>query len=133
MAAMLVAELDRHAGLTLTQCEKLEPLAQRAIDEYLPDIANYTDRNSGIDFRMLMLLLTGAPTDQVQGILTPDQYGKWQQLTADYRGWWQSIEQNHRTRTAQGAPPQQPVGPGGLRFEGGGRIIIRGGGNVIIK
>ncbi len=127
LAQMLVAELDRQVGLTLTQCEKLEPLAMNSINDFLPDMSNYVDRNSGIDFRMLLLMLSGAPQNEVQGILTPDQYGKWQQVTADYRGWWQSIEQNHRTRMGNGGvAPQQRQG--GLIIQGGGRIIINGGG-----
>lgn len=119
LAQMLVAELDRQIGLTLTQCEKLEPLAAKALEDYLPDMANYMDRNSGIDFRMLMLMLSGVPAEESQAVLTPDQYGKWQQLTADFRGWWQSIEQNHRARAGASKPD--------------GRIILPPGGNVIIK
>lgn len=129
LAQMLVAELDRQVGLTLTQSEKLEPLAMQSLNDYLPDMSNYVDRNSGIDFRMLLLMLSGAPQNEVQGVLTPDQYGKWQQVTADYRGWWQSIEQNHRTRLSTGGTqPQQKQN--GLILQGGGRIIINGGGLI---
>lgn len=127
LAQMLVAELDRQVGLTLTQCEKLEPLAMTALQDYLPDMSNYMDRNSGIDFRMLMLLLSGVPQAETQAVLTPDQYGKWQQLTADFRGWWQSIEQNHRARANTGKADGRMVLP-----QQGGRVIINGG-NVIIK
>jgi hypothetical protein len=132
LAQMLVAELDRQIGLTLTQCEKLEPLATQSLADFLPDMSNYVDRNSGIDFRMLLLMISGAPQNEVQAILTPDQYGKWQQITADYRGWWQSIEQNHRTRVGNGgvSPPQQP---GGLIIQGGGGLIINGGGRIILN
>lgn len=126
LAQMLVAELDRQVGLTLTQCEKLEPMAMRALQDYLPDMANYMDRNSGIDFRMLMLMLSGVPQADTQAVMTPDQYGKWQQLTADFRGWWQSIEQNHRAR-ANAAKPD-----GRIILPQGGRVIINGG-NVIIN
>jgi hypothetical protein len=130
MAQMLVAEMDRQVGLTLTQCEKLEPLAQKALTDYLPDMSNYVDRNSGIDFRMLLLMLSGVSENDIAGVITPEQFGKWQQLTADYRGWWQSIEQNHRARMANGGQAPQP---GGIRVQGGGRVIINGGGGVIIK
>ena len=132
LAQMLVAELDRQVGLTLTQCEKIEPLALKALADYLPDMANYVDRNSGIDFRMLLLLLSGVPESDTQAVLTPDQYGKWQMLTADFRGWWQSIEQNHRARMNNGGQNPQ-VNGGALRINGGGRVIINGGGGVIIK
>ena len=123
MAQMLVAEMDRQVGLTLTQCEKLEPLAQKALTDYLPDMSNYVDRNSGIDFRMLLLMLSGVSENDIAGVITPEQFGKWQQLTADYRGWWQSIEQNHRARMNNGGQPVQQ----------GGRIFINGGGGVIIR
>ena len=126
LAQMLVAELDRQVGLTLTQCEKLEPMAVRALEDYLPDMSNYMDRNSGIDFRMLMLMLSGVPQADTQGVLTPDQYGKWQQLTADFRGWWQSIEQNHRARANTGKTE------GHINLQQGGRVIINGG-NIILN
>lgn len=130
LAQMLVAEMDRQVGMTLTQCEKLEPLAQKALTDYLPDMSNYVDRNSGIDFRMLLLMLSGVSENDIAGVITPEQFGKWQQLTADYRGWWQSIEQNHRARMANGGQNQPQ---GGARVLNGGRIIINGGGGVIIK
>ncbi len=133
MAQMLVAELDRQTSLSLTQCEKLEPLVLKALEEYLPDMANYTDRNSGVDFRMLLLMLTGAPTEEVQAVLTPDQYGKWQQITADYRGWWQSIEQNHRTRMSNEGRQNQLQNSNGIIINGGGRVILQGGGVLQIK
>ena len=123
LAQMLVAEMDRQVGLTLTQCEKLEPLAQKALTDYLPDMSNYVDRNSGMDFRMLLLMLSGVSENDIANVITPEQFGKWQQLTADYRGWWQSIEQNHRARMNNGGQPVQQ----------GGRIFINGGGGVIIR
>ena len=123
LAQMLVAEMDRQVGLTLTQCEKLEPLAHKALTDYLPDMSNYVDRNTGMDFRMLLLMLSGVPENDIAGVITPEQFGKWQQLTADYRGWWQSIEQNHRARMNNGGQPVQQ----------GGRLFINGGGGVIIK
>lgn len=123
LAQMLVAEMDRQVGLTLTQCEKLEPLAQKALADYLPDMSNYVDRNSGMDFRMLLLMLSGVSENDIAGVITPEQFGKWQQLTADYRGWWQSIEQNHRARMNNGGQPVQQ----------GNRVFINGGGGVIIK
>lgn len=123
LAQMLVAEMDRQVGLTLTQCEKLEPLAHKALTDYLPDMSNYVDRNTGMDFRMLLLMLSGVPENDIAGVITPEQFGKWQQLTADYRGWWQSIEQNHRARMNSGGQPVQQ----------GGRVFINGGGGVIIK
>lgn len=123
LAQMLVAEMDRQVGLTLTQCEKLEPLAHKALTDYLPDMSNYVDRNTGMDFRMLLLMLSGVPENDIAGVITPEQFGKWQQLTADYRGWWQSIEQNHRARMNNGGQPVQQ----------GGRVFINGGGGVIIK
>lgn len=123
LAQMLVAEMDRQVGLTLTQCEKLEPLAHKALTEYLPDMSNYVDRNTGMDFRMLLLMLSGVPENDIAGVITPEQFGKWQQLTADYRGWWQSIEQNHRARMNNGGQPVQQ----------GGRVFINGGGGVIIR
>ena len=123
LAQMLVAEMDRQVGLTLTQCEKLEPLALKALADYLPDMSNYVDRNTGMDFRMLLLMLSGVPENDIAGVVTPEQFGKWQQLTADYRGWWQSIEQNHRARMNNGGQPVQQ----------GGRVFINGGGGVIIR
>jgi len=129
LAQMLVAELDRQVGLTLTQCEKLEPLAMRALEDYLPDMSNYMDRNSGIDFRMLMLMLSGVPETETQAVLLPDQYAKWQQLTADFRGWWQSIEQNHRTRVNASKPNGRITLPQGGN---GGKIILNQGG-IILK
>lgn len=96
--AVLMAELERRLGLTATQSDKLAPLAERTLMDYLPDMANYIDRSGGIDFRMLLLVLSGMNPAEAQAIITPSQWERWQQSTADYAGWWQGIEQQHRAR-----------------------------------
>jgi hypothetical protein len=96
--ALLMAELERRLGLTATQSDKLAPLAQHTLADYLPDMSNYIDRGSGIDFRMLMLVISGMDPTAAQAIITPAQWQRWQQITADYAGWWQGIEQQHRAR-----------------------------------
>ena len=122
LVAMLLAELDRQLGVTLTQAEKLEPLALAALSDYMPDMMNYIDRSNGIDLRMLLLMLSGIPEATLKTLLTEQQHTRWVQLTADYRGWWQSIEQNHRARINR---PAQ-VNPGGkMIFQNGGRVIVK--------
>ena len=146
VAKLLVAELDRQLGLTLTQCQKLEPMTTQAVHDYLPDMGSYIDRGNGIDFRMLLLLLNAVPQADTQAILTPTQYTKWNQVIADYRGWWQSVDQTHRTRIQNGGamPPSRKgtgmiIRGGRMPFLNGngairGPIIINGnGGNIILK
>ncbi len=137
ISKLLVAELDRQLDLTLTQCEKLEPLTNQAVTDYLPDMGAYIDRGNGIDFRMLLLMLKAVPQNDTQTILTPAQYDKWNQVTADYRGWWQGVEQSHHNRMQNGgiAPPTRHRSGNGLIINGGIRvpIIINGGGNIILK
>lgn len=96
--AVLMAELERRLGLTAAQSDKLAPLAERTLIDYLPDMANYIDRSGGIDFRMLLLVMSGMNPAEAQAIITPAQWERWQQSTADYAGWWQGIEQQHRAR-----------------------------------
>ncbi len=96
--AILMAELERRLGLTAHQSDKLAPLAERTLTDYLPDMSNYIDRGSGIDFRMLLLILSGMNPTEAQAIITPAQWQRWQEITNDYAGWWQGIEQQHRAR-----------------------------------
>ncbi len=133
VSKLLVAELDRQLGLTLTQCEKIEPLTTQAVRDYLPDMSAYIDRGNGIDFRMLLLLLNAVPQADTQTILTPSQYGKWNQVIADYRGWWQSVEQSHRSRIQSGGAQPLPKTGGGLIINGRRLPIIINGGNLILK
>lgn len=122
LVAMLLAELDRQLGVTLTQAEKLEPLALAALSDYMPDMMNYIDRSNGIDLRMLLLMLSGIPEATLKTLLTEPQHARWLQLTADYRGWWQSIEQNHRARISR---PAQANPGGKVNFQNGGRVILK--------
>jgi hypothetical protein len=122
LVAMLLAELDRQLGVTLTQAEKLEPLALAALSDYMPDMMNYIDRSNGIDLRMLLLMLSGIPEATLKTLLTEPQHARWLQLTADYRGWWQSIEQNHRARINR---PAQANPGGKVIFQNGGRVILK--------
>ena len=126
---LLVAEMDRQLDLTLTQCEKIEPAAAKLIHDYLPDMNSYLERGNGIDFRLLMTAFTGVPEPERQTLLTPEQTNKWLQLSADYRSWWQNIEQSHMQRMNSVPQPNgnrvaQPV------IINGGAIIIRGGGGI---
>ena len=127
---MLVAEMDRQLDLTLTQCEKLEPLTAKVIQEYLPDMNGFLERGNGIDFRLLLTTFAGVPDNERQGLLTSEQFAKWTQLTADYHSWWQNIEQAHRQRAGQAAPgggaPQQNI-----IIRGNGQVIINGGIRVL--
>lgn len=104
LAGLLVSEMERKLHLSVEQTDKLEPLLKRAFEDYLPDMGNYIDRNSGIDFRLLMLVIQGVPPETRQGILTPAQEAHLQTLTGDLTGWWQSIQQAHQRRLGIGRP-----------------------------
>ena len=104
LAGLLVSEMERKLHLSVEQTDKLEPLLKRAFEDYLPDMGNYIDRNSGIDFRLLMLVIQGVPPETRQGILTPAQEAHLQSLTGDLTGWWQSIQQAHHRRLGIGRP-----------------------------
>ncbi|MDB6116732.1 MAG: hypothetical protein JWO08_513, partial [Verrucomicrobiaceae bacterium] len=105
IAKLLVAEMDRQLDLTLSQCEKVEPLAVKAVRDYLPDMGMYLDRGNGIDFRLLLTAFTAVPDTERQTLLTQPQINKWLQATSDFRSLWQNIEQNHhqRVQTVGGA------------------------------
>ncbi|MFZ4593499.1 MAG: hypothetical protein ACOYOF_04530 [Verrucomicrobiaceae bacterium] len=122
LVVMLMAELDRQIGITLTQAEKIEPLAAAALADYMPDMMNYIDRSNGIDLRMLLLMLSGIPEATLTELIGPQQHERWMQITADYRGWWQSIEQNHRARINR---PSQVNPQGGVILQNGGRAILK--------
>ena len=127
---LLVAEMDRQLDLTLTQCEKIEPLATKAVQDYLPDMGMYLDRGNGIDFRLLLTAFSGVPDGERQGVLTPQQLNKWLQVTADFRSLWQNIEQNHMQRLQAGsnpAPKPDPNAPVIIRGRARVPIIINGG------
>jgi hypothetical protein len=105
LSAMLISEMEKKLSLTLPQTERLEPLLKKSFMDYLPDMGNYIDRNSGIDFRLLMLMANGIPGATRREILTDAQQAELQAVTADFSGWWQSILQNHQRRV--GNAPQQ--------------------------
>ena len=127
---LLVAEMDRQLDLTLTQCEKIEPLAAKAVQDYLPDMGMYLDRGNGIDFRLLLTAFSGVPDGERQGVLTPQQINKWLQVTADFRSLWQNIEQNHMQRLQSASNPAakpDPNAPVIIRGRARVPIIINGG------
>jgi len=138
IAKLLVAEMDRQLDLTLSQCEKVEPLAVKAVQDYLPDMGQYLDRGNGIDFRLLLTAFSAVPEAERSTLLTPQQTNKWLQVTADFRSLWQNIEQNHKQRLeAGGGGGGQPGKAAGafpliIRGNGGGRILINGGQRIII-
>lgn len=135
IAKLLVAEMDRQLDLTLLQCEKVEPLAVKAVQDYLPDMGMYLDRGNGMDFRLLLTAFSAVPDAERQTLLTPQQQNKWLQVTADFRSLWQNIEQNHMQRIQTGgAPANKAAGafPLIIRGNGGGRILINGGQRIII-
>lgn len=103
LSDLLVSEMERKLMLTPEQTQKLEPLLRQAFIDYLPDMGNYIDRNSGMDFRLLALVFNGVPETLRNEILTPQQQTLLMETTADFGGWWQSIQQNHQRRV--GANP----------------------------
>ncbi|MDB6138992.1 MAG: hypothetical protein JWO94_2064 [Verrucomicrobiaceae bacterium] len=134
---LLVAEMDRQLDLTLTQCEKVEPLAARVMRDYLPDMAMYMDRGNGIDFRLLLTAFSAVPDAERQTVLTQPQVNKWLQVTSDFRSLWQNIEQNHQQRMqASGGTVAKPPGPFPIIIRGNAArmpIIINGGGGIILR
>ena len=133
IARLLVAEMDQQLDLTLTQCEKIEPLVTKVVQDYLPDMSAFLDRGNGIDFRLLLTAFNGVPDAERQNILTGQQLNKWTQITMDYRSWWQNIEQSHQQRLQSGGGGQSSLnGNGSVILRGGNRarmpIIINGGG-----
>ena len=100
IAALLLAELERKLSLSGDQMEKLEPYLKQAFQDYLPDMSSYMDRGGGLDVRMLTLMVNAVSEPVQASILTADQMSQWRTLTADFSGWWQSIQQNHLRRTA---------------------------------
>jgi hypothetical protein len=107
VSALLLTELERKLSLSEAQSEKLEPLLQQAFTEYLPDMSNYIDCGSGMDIRMLLLLLNGVPEQEQRNILSKEQLEKWRGVTADYSGWWQNIIQNHQSRLSGSGNPNE--------------------------
>lgn len=98
LSDLLVSEMERKLMLTPDQTKSLEPLLRQAFIDYLPDMSNYIDRNSGMDFRLLALVFNGVPENERNRILTPQQQTLLMETTADFGGWWQSIQQNHTRR-----------------------------------
>ena len=132
IVAMLVAELDRQLDLTLSQCEKIEPVAAKVVKDYLVDMSSFLERGNGIDFRLLLTAFAGVPEPERQTLLNQEQAAKWMQITADYQSWWQNIERTHAQRL-QGNNGNQGANPAGaaIRINNGGQFIIRGGGGGI--
>lgn len=98
LSDLLVTEMERRLMLTADQTKALEPLLKQAFIDYLPDMSNYIDRNSGMDFRLLALVFNGVPETERNRVLTAQQQALLMETTADFGGWWQSIQQNHQRR-----------------------------------
>jgi hypothetical protein len=111
LAALLVSEMERRLSLSVEQTDKLDPLLKKAFEDYLPDMGNYLDRNSGMDFRLLSLVILGVPVEQRQAILSPGQEARLQEAAADMAGWWQSIQQAHERRISGKPMPKDPFAP----------------------
>lgn len=94
---MLLVGLDGVAALGTEQAEKLRPLAETAVKEYLPDLSRYYS-DQRVDFRMVLLFVSGMPQAEVKGILSGEQYKKWEEATSEYSGWWDGIARNHEAR-----------------------------------
>jgi hypothetical protein len=107
LSDLLVSEMERRLMLTAEQTLALEPLLRQAFIDYLPDMSNYIDRNSGMDFRLLALVFNGVPEGERTRILSAPQQTLLMEATADFGGWWQSIQQNHQRRTGGAKPPRK--------------------------
>ena len=104
LSNLLISEMERKLTLTPVQTEKLEPLLRQAFIDYLPDMSSYIDRNSGIDFRLLSLVMNGVSEEARNNILTSGQQATLQNQNTDFMGWWQSIYQNHQRRVGGSNP-----------------------------
>lgn len=102
---MLLVGLDGAVGLTEDQLMKLRPLAETAIHDYLPDLSRFYS-DARIDFRMVLLFVSGMPGKEVKAILSGDQYKKWEAATSEYSGWWEGIQRNHESRMKSKSHPQ---------------------------
>jgi len=92
LVAMLLAELDRQLGVTLTQRRSWSRWPWLRCHDYMPDMMNYIDRSSGIDLRMLLLHALRRCRGHAQDLAHRAATCALAPTDRDYRGWWQSVE-----------------------------------------
>jgi len=116
MAGMTVAELDRRRHLNAVQCARLEPVLEKVLEEYRPDIERYMSANWFLQYYYAMVPVAGVPEKDLQAILTPEQWKSFKDRDLpDAMQYWEGIENNHKNRQRQGANGN------------GNRIIFNGG------
>lgn len=99
MAAMTVAELDRRRRLTGEQCAKLEPLMEKVLADYRPDIERYMSTNWFLQYYYAMVPVAGVAEKDLAAVLTPEQLKNFKdQDLPDAMQYWEGIESNHKNR-----------------------------------
>lgn len=87
MAMLTVAEVDRKLRLTEEQRSRLETLLMEVIRSAKPKIDAMLGQSYS-NSEILLMVLNGVPSVDVQKLLEPDQMTAWRDLAGRYSGWW---------------------------------------------
>ena len=101
--ACVIAELDRRRHLTTAQVEKITPLLQTTIHDYLPDLCHCFSADWQLQSYYVLIPLKGIPSKDIESVLTPEQWRLCNEQDFGPRGdYWNSVEQRHKYRLKGG-------------------------------
>jgi hypothetical protein len=99
ISAWSLAELDRRRRLTAEQFTRLQPLMDKAIAEYLPDLSRFFSYDWQLQSYYVLLPVRGIPEDEIKAVLTPQQWDLFNDQDLTKHGdYWTSIQQYHEQR-----------------------------------
>lgn len=102
LAELVLMQVQRTTGLGDEQIEKLQPLMEKAVRDYMPDVMNGfggdgDDRNFYTGY--LPMFVLGISEKDARTIVKPEQWTKWQAAAGECSGNWPWIKEQHDRRT----------------------------------
>src|SRR5262249_50357963 len=110
--------------LSTAQYARLQPLMDKAVDDYLPDLSRFFSNDWHLQSYYVLLPVRGIPEQELKSILTPQQWELCNsQDLAKHGDYWTSIQQYHDQRVKNSS--------------GGGRprtlrVNVNGGGVLVL-
>lgn len=102
LAEMLAVEVELRVGLGPEQMQKMTPHLQKAVEDYLPDLAGMYSSDDGerslySEYLPVLLLAIDEKTAR-EAIPSKEQWKKWEAAPGRYRSNWEWLKRSHDSR-----------------------------------
>ncbi len=103
---LVMMEVRRSTGLSEDQLQRLQPLIESAVRDYLPDVlATFGGGDDGsLYLGYVTVFVLGVPESDAKAIVKPEQWAKWQAAGGRAAGNWSWIKQQHEQRVKKNKP-----------------------------